>query len=114
MYLLRSSPAGALAWAWNRDGANGIWVAPRDGAPPREVLATDELAPFWGGEDLYAIGRGAEISKIDLATGRIEPYVSVPIAHGEHNADAFALSGGDLLLERTTSIRDLALITRVP
>jgi hypothetical protein len=112
MFALRRAPTGALAWAWNRAPAIGIWVTPHDGEAPRQAASFPNFAsPIWTNDgELLALTRSSEIVRVDLATGRTEPYVTLPTEQGLGTDAVFPLAGGDLLVKRSASVTDVELL----
>jgi hypothetical protein len=114
MFALARAPSGALAWDWNRDPGDAMWMIPPGGGAPRSVASLPGGArPVWTRDgDLLAIPPHAPaILRVDLTTGAITPYAPLPVEHGVDNGAVFALPGGDLLVERASSVTDVELVT---
>jgi len=113
---VRRSPRDkSLALYWNRqDSGPGIYlVVP---GQPEKLLVPGKRFPAWSADAtaLYAYWpRTPEIEHVDLETGLITPFATVPLERGATIVELRALPSGELIVQRGLTTSDVVIATPV-
>jgi hypothetical protein len=107
--LSRAPRSGDLLLYWNRRSGPGLWRMTPDGRTSL-VYRTDGAMPRWAADEagvLVWTPRSDSIQRVDVATGAVTPYVTIPSSEHTVMGAVWALANGDLLVERTRSVYDV-------